>query len=327
MNDITKVDGTINVISEQEILNHKFNIYGTFTEPYFLAKDVASWLSIVNVSDMISRIDDDEVTRFNLGGLQGECNFLTENGLYEVLMQSRKPIAKKFKKEVKNILHEIRLNGEYKVDTFKIPQTLYLDKYKNEIKPVILKEVEPLISKGSGQKRKRVLCKCGYCGKEFIAQKYSITSGKTKSCGCLQIYATKSKFTIHGDSFSRLNNIFRAMKRRCYNKNCKDYKNYGGRGIKVEFNGYAEFKKWAEDNGYNKNLTIERKDVNKNYNKENCTWIKNEDQSLNKTNTIYVNYKGNSIALCLLCRNKNLNYHTVWQRIYVQHKSLYDSLY
>lgn len=124
MNDITRVDGTINVISEQEILNHKFNIYGTFTEPYFLAKDVASWLSLTNVSDMISRVDEDEVTKFNLGSMQGECNFLTENGLYEVLMQSRKPIAKKFKKEVKNILHEIRLNGEYKVETFKIPQTL-----------------------------------------------------------------------------------------------------------------------------------------------------------------------------------------------------------
>ena len=109
---------------------------------------------------------------------------------------------------------------------FPIPQTLsealYLD--KNKIKPIILKEVEPLISKGSGQKRKRVLCKCGYCGKEFIAQKYSITSGKTKSCGCLQVYTIKKKFTIHGDSFSRLNNIFRAMKRRCYNKACKDYK-------------------------------------------------------------------------------------------------------
>ena len=65
------------------------------------------------------------MTKFNLGGLQGECNFLTENGLYEVLMQSRKPIAKEFKKGVKKILHKIRTEGEYKIEQkFHIPQTL-----------------------------------------------------------------------------------------------------------------------------------------------------------------------------------------------------------
>ena len=166
MEEIIKVGETINAISEQEILNHKFSIYGTFLEPFFLAKDVSEWIGLTNVTDMISRVDEDEVTKFNLGGLQGECNFLTENGVYEVLMQSRKPIARNFKKEVKRILHKIRTEGEYKVeDKFSIPQTLsealYLD--KNKIKPIILKEVEPLISKGSGQKRKRVLCKCAPC--------------------------------------------------------------------------------------------------------------------------------------------------------------------
>ena len=60
MNDIIKVDGTINVISEQEILNHKFNIYGTFTEPYFLAKDVSEWIGHTNTSKMLVNIDEDE---------------------------------------------------------------------------------------------------------------------------------------------------------------------------------------------------------------------------------------------------------------------------
>jgi phage antirepressor YoqD-like protein len=62
---------------------------------------------------MIASLDPEEVTKHCLGGLQGECNFLTESGLYEVLMLSRKPIAKQFKKEVKKILHEIRTNGGY----------------------------------------------------------------------------------------------------------------------------------------------------------------------------------------------------------------------
>ena len=82
MEQIIKVCETINAISEQEILNHKFSIYGTFFEPFFLAKDVSGWIGLTNVSDMISRVDKEEVDKFNLGGLKGECNFLTENGLH-----------------------------------------------------------------------------------------------------------------------------------------------------------------------------------------------------------------------------------------------------
>lgn len=103
----------IAVIKEQEVLGKDFKVYGTFDNPLFLAKDVAGWIEHSNVTDMVSRVDSDEVTKLNLGGLQGECNFLTEDGLYEVLMQSRKPIAKQFKTEVKKILKEIRKTGSY----------------------------------------------------------------------------------------------------------------------------------------------------------------------------------------------------------------------
>lgn len=103
----------VKILTKAKVLSKDFIVYGTIEEPLFLAKDIAEWIGLTNVSDMISRVDDDEVTKLNLGGLQGECNFLTENGLYEVLMQSRKPIAKSFKKEVKNILKNIRVNGGY----------------------------------------------------------------------------------------------------------------------------------------------------------------------------------------------------------------------
>lgn len=103
----------IKVINEQEVLGRDFKIYGDFENPLFLAKDVAEWIGHSNVTDMVSRVDNDEVTKFNLGGLQGECNFLTEDGLYEVLMQSRKPIAKQFKKKVKEILKTLRTKGGY----------------------------------------------------------------------------------------------------------------------------------------------------------------------------------------------------------------------
>ena len=89
-------------------------MYGDFEEPLFLAKEVANWIdySESNVSKMLSNIDDDEKTTRTIitsgSNYQTQAWFLTEDGLYEVLMQSRKPIAKQFKKEVKTLLKNIR---------------------------------------------------------------------------------------------------------------------------------------------------------------------------------------------------------------------------
>lgn len=101
------------VLKQTELLGQQFAVYGTPQEPLFKAQDVAFMLSLQNVSDMMKRVDDDEATKLNLGGQVGETWMLTENGLYEVLMQSRKPIAKQFKKGVKAILKEIRQTGGY----------------------------------------------------------------------------------------------------------------------------------------------------------------------------------------------------------------------
>lgn len=106
----------LKIFEEREVLGRQVCLYGTAEETLFLAKDVASWLGLTNVTVMINQIDESEVTKLNLGSQKGECNFLTEDGLYEVLMQSRKPIAKEFKKEVKRILKTIRKTGGYIVD-------------------------------------------------------------------------------------------------------------------------------------------------------------------------------------------------------------------
>lgn len=105
----------VSIISKSNFLGKEIDVYGTAEEPLFKAKDVAEWLELSNVSDMVSRVDEDEVTKLNLGGLEGDTWFLSEDGLYEVLMQSRKPIAKQFKKGVKEILKTIRKTGEYSV--------------------------------------------------------------------------------------------------------------------------------------------------------------------------------------------------------------------
>lgn len=105
----------LTVVHEQVVLEKEFKMYGTKEAPLFLAKDVAAWIEHSNVSMMLNKVDEDEKVLNNvytLGGAQ-ESWLLTEDGLYEVLMQSRKPIAKAFKKEVKKILKQIRMTGGY----------------------------------------------------------------------------------------------------------------------------------------------------------------------------------------------------------------------
>lgn len=103
----------VKIIHKEIILGKEIDVWGTFEEPYFRASDVASWLGFKNISTSLKCLDPEELTKFNLGSRQGEVWFLTEDGLYDFLMQSRKPAAKEFKKGVKAILKEIRKTGAY----------------------------------------------------------------------------------------------------------------------------------------------------------------------------------------------------------------------
>lgn len=103
----------ISIIHKEVILGQKIDVWGTFDEPYFRASDVAAWLGFKNISTSLKCLDPEELTKFNLGSRQGETWFLTEDGLYDFLMQSRKPAAKQFKKGVKAILKELRKTGAY----------------------------------------------------------------------------------------------------------------------------------------------------------------------------------------------------------------------
>ncbi len=130
------MNNEIAVLKETKVLEQRFTVYGTAEEPLFLAKDVAEMIEHSDVSKMMRLVDEDEKlngTIFRSGsksneeealmcllGTSGQNRqmwFLTEDGLYEVLMQSRKPIAKAFKKGVKQILKEIRTQGGYLATT------------------------------------------------------------------------------------------------------------------------------------------------------------------------------------------------------------------
>ncbi|MEK4783357.1 MULTISPECIES: BRO-N domain-containing protein [Bacillus] len=104
---------TYEIDYEQEVLGRNFKVYGTVEDPLFLAKDVAEWIDHSNPTMMLKSVDEDE-KRLNFvytSTGNKDAWFLTEDGIYELLMLSRKPIAKQWKKEVKKILKNIRLNG------------------------------------------------------------------------------------------------------------------------------------------------------------------------------------------------------------------------
>ena len=107
----------IKIINKSTFLDKKIDVWGSAEQPLFRAKDVSDWLNLKNTPEIIKRIDTEERHKFNLGRNGGDTWFLTEDGLYELLMQSRKPIAKQFKKGVKKILHEIRTKGGYIAST------------------------------------------------------------------------------------------------------------------------------------------------------------------------------------------------------------------
>lgn len=105
----------LQVIDQRIVLGKEFKIYGDFENPLFLAKHVAEWIEHSNPSVMLMVLEENEKVLNNvytLGGNQ-EAWFVTEDGLMEILFQSRKPIAKEFKKETKAILKEIRKTGTY----------------------------------------------------------------------------------------------------------------------------------------------------------------------------------------------------------------------
>lgn len=103
----------LTVIQETEILGKKIKVYDNIETPLFLASDVADWIEHSQTSKMVKSVDDNEklMGTLFLSGQNRDAWFLTEDGLYEVCMQSRKPIAKKMKKEIKKYLKSIRLTG------------------------------------------------------------------------------------------------------------------------------------------------------------------------------------------------------------------------
>ena len=168
-----------------------------------------------------------------------------------------------------------------------------------------------------------VKCICD-CGTEKIVRLCSLKKGEIKSCGCfakeLLIKRNKTvKYTTHGQSRTRLYTIWCDMKQRCLNKNQKVFKHYGERKISIcdEWkNNFNSFYNWAIRNGYADNLTIDRIDVDGNYEPSNCRWATMQQQRRNTRSNVFVEINGVKKVLIDWCGYYKIKYTTVLSRIY-----------
>lgn len=157
-------------------------------------------------------------------------------------------------------------------------------------------------------------CKCD-CGNYTITGANELKQGTTKSCGCLKF---ESRNSTHGLTKTRLYSIWSKMKDRCLNKNNPAYKWYGGRGITIcqeWLDDFMDFYKWAIENGYKEGLSIDRIDVNGNYEPCNCRWITLEEQALNTRTTKFLTYKGETKTVSEWCDITGIKKTTMLNRI------------
>lgn len=166
----------------------------------------------------------------------------------------------------------------------------------------------------------RWLCRCD-CGKEAVVAGGHLTSGHTVSCGCRK-RSVRSTLT-HGESKSRLYNVWILMRKWCNSPNDKSYSRYGGRGIKVcpEWdNSYEVFRDWALANGYDENArygecTLDRKNNDKDYSPENCRWTNETVQANNRRSNHVIEYAGRKMTLAQWEKETGLKAYNIRRRL------------
>ena len=139
------------------------------------------------------------------------------------------------------------------------------------------------ISEGSIHKAKFGIYECTECFVPFKANSSKVNSRGIELCPTCSKDGRHRK--THGDTGTRLHNIWKNMKARCYNENSTSYHDYGAKGVTICGNwldNYTEFKTWEESAGYSDDLSIDRINTEGNYEPLNCRWANNSTQTANQ---------------------------------------------
>lgn len=179
--------------------------------------------------------------------------------------------------------------------------------------------------------KKIVECKCK-CGNIFKCKLANLTAPKHHIIGCNKCpeYSNlRAKYIWNSKTnYNRIFRIFNGMKLRCYNKDNKDYKWYGGKGVKIcdeWLKSKSSFYNWAMSNGYADNLTIDRIDSNGNYEPCNCRWVSMIEQQNNKKSNVKYEYNGQYLTVPQIARLNNININTFRSRMR-KYKDIYFCL-
>lgn len=204
----------------------------------------------------------------------------------------------------------------------------YLEYVGKKINRLTILDFGPDKIRKDGSKRRTYECLCE-CGNKIVAEAYNVITGVTKSCGCLskeRIREMGQSNIKHGGiskhapyEYYRLYKRWELMKSRCNNPNNRQYNNYGGRGIGVcdEWNNsFDNFKNWALQNGYSIDLTLDRIDVNGDYEPNNCRWTDMKTQSNNKRNNVHLIIDGEDHTVSEWAEISNRSARSIFYRIY-----------
>ncbi len=171
----------------------------------------------------------------------------------------------------------------------------------------------------AGQARWRCICEptLGGCGNSAVVIIGNLRNGNTQSCGCLNKEAVKASNTSHGMRGTQTYEIWCGIKKRCYNRQHVHYNDYGGRGITMCEEWRKNFEAFYHDMGERPSPqhSIDRRDNDKGYFKENCRWATQVEQQNNTRKNIFYLHDGVYKTLATWCRELKLDYRIVYQRI------------
>lgn len=201
------------------------------------------------------------------------------------------------------------------------PKKMYLSERQRDWSGVQVGEVTVLypihtpdhVKSGSNRQYFWAMCSCG---KEYAISHHTLKKNVLACRECSRLIVGARYHVPDRKRNKRLRKIWLDMKRRCREDGMLNYRDRGIRVCPVWYNDFYEFYTWATNNGYDHHLTLDRIDVNGNYCPENCRWTTVQEQGFNKTNTVYVEYKGETWSLAKLWRtlDNNLSYDTVYSR-------------